>query len=116
MKIKEILVNLEKVTVHVAPGKDAEITRGITGDLLSFVMGTAPENAVWVTIQNHVNVAAVALLKEIPLILIASGREPSPELKEQCLREGIALATTGMNSFDVCGKLHAMGVRHGPGA
>ena len=88
MKIRDILGNLEGVTTHVAAGEDVEITRGFVGDLLSFVMGSAPEKALWVTIQNHVNVAAVALLKEVPLVLLASGRVPSLELKDQCHKEG----------------------------
>lgn len=112
MKIRDILENLEGVTTHVAAGEDVEITRGFVGDLLSFVMGSAPEKALWVTIQNHVNVAAVALLKEVPLVLLASGRVPSPELKDQCHKEGIALASIDMDSFEVCGRLFAMGVRN----
>lgn len=115
MKTKDILGNLDKVTVHACPESDCEITRGFTGDLLSFVMGSAPEGALWVTIQNHVNVAAVAILKEIPLILLASGRSPSPELREQCIKEKIALATVDMDSFDLCGVLHGMGVRNREG-
>ncbi len=111
MNTKEMLEKQKKVTVHVVPERDMEVTGGFTGDLLSFVMGSAPEGTLWVTIQNHVNVAAVALLKEIPLILLASGRSPSPELKEQCIREGIALATADMDSFNLCGVLHGMGVR-----
>jgi hypothetical protein len=112
MKIKDILEDLTGVTGHVNPERDCEITRGFTGDLLSFVMGSSPDGALWVTIQNHVNVAAVALLKEIPLVLLASGRSPSPELREQCLKEGIALATVEMDSFDLCGVLHGMGIRN----
>ncbi|MBP7078865.1 MAG: DRTGG domain protein [Synergistetes bacterium ADurb.Bin155] len=112
MKIRDILGNLEGVTTHVAAGEDVEITRGFVGDLLSFVMGSAPEKALWVTIQNHVNVAAVALLKEVPLVLLASGRVPSLELKDQCHKEGIALASVNMDSFEVCGRLFAMGVRN----
>jgi len=113
MKIRDILEKLEGVTIYVEAGENVEIARGFAGDLLSFVMGSAPERALWVTIQNHVNVAAVALLKEVPLILLASGRIPSPELRDQCQREGIALASTEMDSFEVCGRLHAMGVRNG---
>ena len=110
MKISDILENLERITVHVAPREGVDFTSVFTVDLLSFFICSAPEGALWVTIQNHVNVAAVALLKEIPLVLLASGRSPSPELKDQCQREGIALATTGLDSFQACGRLHAMGV------
>lgn len=34
--------------------------------------------------QSHLNVAAVAVLKEIPMIIIASGREPAADLMARC--------------------------------
>jgi hypothetical protein len=73
-------------------------------------MGSAPEQAAWVTIQTHVNVAAVAVLREIPLVILAGGREPSPDLVERCDREGVALGTTFLSPFAVCARLHALGV------
>jgi len=109
MKISEVLEKLDG-TVHVASGIERNIERGIVGDLLSFVMGSAPDGAVWVTIQNHANVAAVALLKEIPLVILSSGRSPSAELQEHCAREGICLASVEPDSFEVCGRLYEMGI------
>jgi len=110
MKTSEILVKLDRVSVHVKPGRDREIKKGIVGDLLSFIMGTAPDGALWVTIHNHANVAAVALLKDIPLVILSSGKKPSPELEDHCRREDIALATAEDDSFDLCGKLFLMGI------
>ncbi|HAA47149.1 MAG TPA: serine kinase [Synergistaceae bacterium] len=109
MKISEILRQLG-ATVHVTAGLDRDVKVGVVGDLLSFIMGSAPEGAAWVTIQNHANVAAVAVLKEIPLVLLASGRTPLPELEEHCAREGIALASTVLDAFELCGRLYEMGL------
>jgi hypothetical protein len=109
MRISEILEKLGG-TVHVASDVGRDVESGIVGDLLSFVMGSAPEGAVWVTIQNHVNVAAVALLKEIPLVILAAGRSPSPELEEHCAREGICLASVGIDAFELCGRLYELGI------
>lgn len=110
MKISKILDELENITVHVAPRVDKDIQKGVVGDLLSFIMGSAPDRALWITIHTHVNVAAVALLKEIPLVILASGRVPSPELAEQCVKEDIALATADMDSFGLCGRIYQMGI------
>lgn len=111
MKIGEICKNLG-LKVHVEPQEDKEVNGAAVGDLLSFVMGSAPSGCLWVTIQNHLNVAAVAVLKEIPLVILASGKEPTPELLEKCKSENIALASTDMDSFTICGKLYAMGIRN----
>jgi hypothetical protein len=97
--------------VHHCGKGDLPVSRGVVGDLLSFVMGGAPEGAVWVTLQTHVNIAAVAVLKEIPLVILASGRTPDPELLERCRKEGIALATASGSPFDLCGVLHDLGLK-----
>jgi len=39
------------LTVYVEGNGDQEVERGVVGDLLSFIMRTAPDGAVWVTIQ-----------------------------------------------------------------
>ncbi|NLI96838.1 MAG: serine kinase [Synergistaceae bacterium] len=97
--------------VHHLANEDRSVSRGVVGDLLSFVMGGAPEGAVWVTLQTHVNIAAVAVLKEIPLVILASGRTPDGDLLERCRKENIALATASASPFDVCGALHDLGMK-----
>lgn len=110
MNVREII---EKLGARVASPGDGErsLSRATVGDLLSFVMGNCPEEAAWITIQTHVNVAAVAVLKDIPLIIIASGRPSSPELAERCREENIALVESGSSSFDLSGKLFELGLR-----
>ena len=60
MTVRDVL---EKIGVEVLceAGADRPVTGAVVGDLLSFVMGNAPEGAVWVTVVAHVNVAAVAV-------------------------------------------------------
>lgn len=104
---------VESLCLDVHNGGDGgrAVSRGVVGDLLSFVMGGAPEGAAWVTLQTHVNLAAVAVLKEIPLVILASGRKPDPELLERCRKENIALVTAGGSPFDICGALHDLGLK-----
>ena len=110
MKLSSLVESLDAEVHHPGDG-DSEISRGVVGDLLSFVMGSAPEGAAWVTLQTHVNLAAVAVLKEIPLVILASGRRPDDELLERCRKENIALVTAQGTPFDLCGFLHALGLR-----
>lgn len=88
-----------------------EITGAVAGDLLSFIMGNAEEGSAWVTIQMHLNVAAVAVLKDIPLIITASGREPAEDLAERCKEEGISVISLPQSLFEICGKLSALGLK-----
>ena len=79
-------------------GLDAPVDGGYVGDLLSVVMGNAQ---VWVTIQSHVNIIAVAALAGIPAIIIAHGYEPERETLEKAKEEGIEIFTTKLDSFSI---------------
>lgn len=52
-----------------------EATGGYCGDLLSWVMGRAPADSVWITVMGNVNAVAVAVLADVACILLA---EDSP--------------------------------------
>ena len=82
-------------------GLDAPVDGGYVGDLLSVVMGNAQANQVWVTIQSHVNIIAVAALAGIPAIIIAHGYEPERETLEKAKEEGIEIFTTKLDSFSI---------------
>ena len=109
MNIAEICKALELDVTH--PGDGArEIEGVIVGDLLSHILGDARENWLWITIQIHLNVAAVAVLKELPLIILSSGRAPQEDMAEKCREENIALATTHLSSYEVCCRLCGLGI------
>ena len=91
--------------------KGREITGAAAGDLLSFVMGTAPEGAAWVTVQAHLNVAAVAVLKDLPLIIIAAGRKAPDDLIERCRTENIAILSIPETLYGACVRLSELGLK-----
>lgn len=109
MKIAEICKALD-AQVHVAGDTEREITKATAGDLLSFVMGNAPEGAAWITIQAHLNAAAVAVLKDLPFIIIAAGRKAPDDLVERCKKENICLATVKTTIFQTCAILAQLGL------
>jgi hypothetical protein len=110
LKISEVFRSLD-LEIHVEGDLGRALSGGVVGDLLSFVMKVAGEGNIWITVQNHVNVAAVAVLKEIPFILLASGRVPSPELVDRCRQEGITLAASALDAYPLCGKLYELGLK-----
>lgn len=108
MKIGDLCKSL-KADVQVAGDINREICKVAAGDLLSFVMGTVPEGAAWITVQAHLNVAAVAVLKEIPIIIIAAGRKAPADLIERCETENICIASVRETVYGTCCKMAELG-------
>ena len=109
MRIRDV-VEMTGAALLVQGDVDRELSGAISGDLLSFIMAEAREGWLWITIQVHVNVAAVAVLKDLPFILVVSGRTPDETLVERCAAENITLATTGLSAFDAAGVLKESGL------
>jgi len=101
VKIGTLLSHLA-LKVYSRGDNEREVAGVVIGDLLSFIMGQANPGEVWLTVQNHLNVAAVAVLKEIPLIILPSGRTPSNELVERCIAEEITLCSSSSSVYDIC--------------
>ena len=103
MKINSLIKNLEADIVNIAD-VDREIEGGYCGDFLSVVMGKAPENAGWFTIMNNQNVAAVATLTDVGIIILCDGVKPDPLLNKKVKDVGINCITTEYTVFDAVKK------------
>jgi len=70
--------------VHTAAGKlRTEVTGGYAADLLSCVMAKAQAGNVWVTLQGHPNIVAVASLLNLAGVIITEGMAPDPATLEK---------------------------------
>ena len=79
MIVKELAEYYGLKVAAGAEGLDREVRRGYCGDLLSDVMANAPIGCVWLTVQGHQNIVAVALLREMAAVVLTGGREPEPQ-------------------------------------
>lgn len=113
MKISEIIPRLD-LAVYSLGDPERDIKGVVSGDLLSFIMAEAREGWLWITIQVHLNVCAVAVLKEVPFILLASGRRPESDLVDRCLIERIVLAGTQFSAYETAGRLWEAGLAKTP--
>lgn len=94
--------------IVVAGGETANVTAAYASDLLSDVMGHAPEDSVLITVQNHVNTIAVCTLAEIRAVLICHGRAIPDDMAAAARREGIALLRTPLDQFHAACRLAAL--------
>lgn len=108
MKVKEIIEKL-KLKVLTAQGKlDAKVSGGYTSDLLSDVIANSKEGNLWVTLQTHQNIIAVAKLKDLVGIIIVNSREPDEETLKKAEEEGVPLMVSEDTAFKISGKLYAL--------
>ncbi len=113
MRLQDIVreLGLTELTPECAAARDADIERGYASDLLSDVLAHAPEGGVLVTLQVHLNVIAVASHAEMAAVVFAGDRRPEADVIAKALAEGIALYSSPADTFDVVGRLYALGVK-----
>ena len=112
MTLQEIIEKLDLVLL-TGPAQFNEIlpTGGYTSDLLSCVMAGAKSGHLWVTLQAHINIVAVAKLLDLSAVIITEGARPDAATIEKANSQGVTLLSTSRPSFEVVGRLWEFGLR-----
>lgn len=105
MKITEIIKALDLQVISGHEGLEKNVNGGYVSDLLSDVMGNAKEGMIWVTLQTHQNIVAVASLKDLAGIIIVKDQVPENETINKSNIENIPILSTKSGTFDITGQL-----------
>ena len=111
MKVHQIVEALSLTVKAGRRGLDGEVTGGYAADLLSCAMAGATQGNLWVTLQGHLNVVAVAALNELAGVIVAEGKPVAPDALAKADDEGIPILTTSQGTFEIAGRLWELGVR-----
>ena len=108
MKLDRIAeqLGLELLTEGMDLG--VEIAGGYTGDLLSNVLAVAQSGDLWITIQHHANVVAVAQVAGLSAVVLANGVHPGDAVLQKAQSAGIPVLGSPDSSFVLSGKLYAL--------
>ncbi|QGY45672.1 serine kinase [Maribellus comscasis] len=106
MKVSDLVEKFNLIVFSGNNGLENEISGGYVSDLLSDVMGNAGEGEVWITLQTHQNVLAIASLKDLPAVILVKGFEPEAETLNKSNEEGIPILGTRWGTFETAGKLY----------
>jgi predicted transcriptional regulator len=87
------------------------VTGGYASDLLSCVMAGAADGNVWVTLQAHPNVIAVADLLNLACVIITEGTHLDEETLTRAREKGIPVLLTEETTFSVVSRLAELGIR-----
>jgi len=111
MNVAEAVQRIEGALMAARSSVEREIQGGYASDLLSDVMANSREGDIWITMQKHVNVVAVAQLNGLAAIVLVNGRSPEPDTVTRAEEIGIPIISTPLQAFDVIGILYGLGVR-----
>jgi serine kinase of HPr protein (carbohydrate metabolism regulator) len=106
MKVSELVEKLGLKVYSGHKGLDREIAGGYVSDLLSDVMGNACEGEVWITLQVHQNVMAIASLKDLAAVILVNNLEPNENTVRHSEDENIPLLGTNLSTFEISGKVY----------
>ena len=106
MKVSEIIKELNLKALSGSAGLEKNVTGGYVSDLLSDVMGNANEGEIWITLQTHENVMAVASLKDLAAVILVKNFQPDENMLERSIEENIAILSTSLTTFEIAGKLY----------
>ncbi len=112
MTLQEIitLLDLKLLTDH-KNFDDVVPSSGYASDLLSCVMASAKSKGLWVTLQAHGNIVAIAALLDLSAIIITEDALPDLATIQKAVDEKVTLLSTPMSNFEIAGKLWELGLR-----
>ena len=108
MKVAEVASRLGLRIISGNEGLSGEVSGGYVSDLLSDVMGNASEGNVWITLQTHQNVIAVASLRDLAAVIIVKGNQPESNTVEKSNSENIPVLSTDLDTLTITGQLYEL--------
>lgn len=109
MKLSE-LQSINEIRLVNTIKDDKDIQNVYIGDLLSFVMANGKEESIWLTVQRHINVIAVAELNDFSAIIFVENVEPDEETLLKANELHIPLFVSSLDAFALCKRLYQEGL------
>ncbi|MFH0844499.1 MAG: DRTGG domain-containing protein [Pseudomonadota bacterium] len=110
MTLDDIVKKLDLKVRTGASELNREVTRGYVSDLMSDVIAHGREGDLWITLQTHQNVVAVAVMKSLSGIILVNDREPQADTIQKAEAEFMPIMISGLPTFELVGRLFAMGL------
>ncbi len=112
MTTAEVIEKLGLEVKSAVESLDGAIEGCYVSDLLSNVMGQTGEGVLWVTMQGHPNIVAIASLLALSGIVVAGGAAIEQETINKAAENDVLILATEKSSFEVAGLLYQMGLRN----
>jgi hypothetical protein len=113
MQLADVVQKLGLRVTVAADNLQKEVTGAYASDLLSDVLAHSSEGNIWVTLQIHQNIVAVASAKELVGVVLVNGREPHEDTLQKAQAERIPIMVSDLPAFELSGRLYGLGIRGG---
>lgn len=88
------------------PDGGREIDGCYIGDLLSWVMGRAEADCVWITIMSNLNIIAVASLADVACIVLSEGVTVEDSIIKLAEEKGINILLSDKKTYETAVAVH----------
>ena len=110
IKLVDLVQALDLTVSAGSQELEKPVTGGYASDLLSDVIANSKEGDVWLTLQSHQNIVAVAFLNILAGIIIVNGRQPEEATIQKAQEQGVVVMCSAFPTYEVAGRLYQLGV------
>jgi serine kinase of HPr protein (carbohydrate metabolism regulator) len=110
MTVEEIVAELGLKVLTGREHLKREISSAYCCDLLSRVISRSSKNSLWITIQTHLNIVAVATMLEMACIVIPENVAVDEKTLAKAEEEQVVILSSSMSAYTLSGKLYSLGI------
>jgi len=110
MTVAEIVAQLGLEVLAGEKNLNKPVEGGYVADLLSCVMAGAEPGNIWVTLQTHSNIIAVASLLSVAAVIVAEGAPVPPDSIEKAEQQGVVLLASAEPVYETVAQLVKLGI------
>lgn len=106
MTVKELQQQLDLEILATEKEVETIVVNDVyIGDMLSWVIGNAEAESVWITIQTNVNIIAVAVMVGINCIIIAENAHVDPDTLLKAEEEKIPVLRSELTAYQIAKRI-----------
>lgn len=106
MTLSELAESLNLEIICKGRGLHGEVKGCVVCDILSHVVAVAKHSEILVTLQNSINVVAVAVLLKLGGIVLSENMTVTEEVIEKAEEQGVALLRSPEDNFSIACRIN----------
>lgn len=108
IKVTDLIEKLNLRILTDTGDLERQVVTCYVGDLLSWVMGRAPEDSAWLTIMGNINSVAVASLADVSCIILTENATLDENAKAKAIQNEITILSSEENSYHVATQIYEL--------